>query len=1324
MIISNGGFHNKKVAFSGQKKVLDDYGAESHKFFYPYDSNNYTATVEIYRVKTTKDGKYKVVGEPVGEKILLDKEGKSGEIKIEDYVDFDDKYAYRYVLEDKDGNKKYAFDPGIVTNIKDGNKEIKDGDKTNKFNIVFNNRAITNKAGKMQLIMPDEYYPGVMRGEDGRLFVNKEARDKALNSIRTHANKLGGTLAGITYKLPELKKEGYSRIVGMPITKDTLSSHLYWTQNSYQVSPQLGGMEEFKEFQKELFKNGINWVSDAALVNEGLQGIHFKDVLKWGKDSPYFNWFKITGLDSDGMKLGVLPAKTENVRYKIVNCPFNLDNNLTKNENYDPKKTTYIQFYDDRLVSDEQRKSNNLIETYDKNNPENSYEITAHDDVVYPYNFEINPLELKENIKNYKKNPDNKSTNLQSMDAIRSIMKFGNFSIVSKPEAGGFEMWDGNTDIAKLSFYISKNDQALIDKLPEEDKKEAINDLQQGVLQVVDSAVNSGKYWTKLASDVQLRAAVDVLKGTQPTVQAYREKIDNEVKSGNLPPSTKEVMTDEVISNILNDNYYLPRVDNNHDDVKDYILRNLMDYPLETLPLADDLLAVVSSPYIQKRATTKDEVGVSRLDIFRDGEQYLPEKYKEVHDLASSVYTNELYNFAYDVVKNMDMDLIKDDQLTTLGKYVVNEIMPEITQYAMLKGIDRGVKIPVYPNGKIDFSKVDPDKLTTITTKVASNTPEKEALAVVEKLRTGIAVIPPQEREKLSKAFEKRFANIDTNAYRMADAIVDRTESGMGWRIDAAKDVSSIDAVREGVDSFGKAWENVIFVWKKFNEAVKEVNPHVYTTAEITDVDDLTKLPNTDNGRFKNDVDKLMAEGGYKGIEDIIHPETKFLEETGITTTANYSFFFSLLPELYNNSIEKGDKVEEFGDIERLKKKLDHGWDGNPGLSYNTPLDGIIHSYTFVGNHDKPRILHMLALNMPLFYSDLSNDWQKKDAARVLGFIDGNDNPMPEKVDPEKTSGMAIAMGQALNDSIKKLNVDKQLETAFNKAVADLASGTFKNKPIDSKAFGARSFEIAISNVFEQMEFNKGKQPYSLDNNQKNELEAKLHETILKPAFDKYLTIYKTLITLPGDATDFAGDKLASTGFETKSKNYYQQNRNTIRWEWLEDPNRQYIKNFYDKLNKISDLRTEKKVVVSENGEIDYVEDKKLSALNDGVPVTLSNKNNNGFTSILRYNDKDSMVVTLYNVDGVQEGNTPMTRSGAEIDKILLDSVKIKEGLVGGLKVGTTFKSKRDGDDSIYKVVQEDGQYFLMRYKDDSNVKIRIEPEDYNALVLYKDDED
>lgn len=1314
MNVTSVSLTNKKISFGGHKKYMDTKGDEVQKFFLPYDSSKYIAEVLLYEVEKDRKGGYKIKDGSESQPFKLNEKGQSEEIVPEDVLGTHDQFAYRFRLTDKNDSskKRYVFDPGTVTNIFDEKNE-------NKYNIVFNNRAIVNKDGKMQLIMVDQYYPGYVRDkETGEIKMDQALRNKALSSVRTHTNKLGGNFLGVIKQIDKLAKEGYTRIVGMPFTKDTLSSHLYWTQNAFQVSPQLGDIDDFKEMQTELFKKGMNWVADAALVNEGLEGVHFSHLLKWGKQSPYFTWFKSNGLDNGVYTLGILPKKAQTaqfVKYKLVNAPFLLQEGLPANKNYNPKLPTHVQFFDERLASEGQKKNNELIETYDNNNTDNTFDITGHNDTIYPYHFEINPEDFAINLKQYKKEHTGSKIDFQNIETIKKLMKFENFKIDEKDE-GGFENWDGNTDIAKLNFYYGNSDNDVIKKLPLDEQDAMMDKYKTGVCQVQDYAVTSGKYWTKLVADMQFEYLEKCLRGTEPTVEAYMAKIESEVKAGNIPASALKLMDKDVITNILNSSYTLRRLES-QESPQDFILRNAMDFQIDSLPVASDLLGVLTSPYISKRAAKEEEIGVSRFDIYKNGNKNVPSEFKKVYSQSDEFYTKQIAPFVTDALSSLNVSLYKKNgDLNDTGKYIVQEIVPELTKYALLKSLNNSVDIKIKGDGTFDYSNVKSDDITLASLNINGISPDDEAQSVLKAMSNGMKVLSSDaEKTKIKEALSKRLKGADANAYKVAEAIIDRTESGLNWRIDAAKDVSSIDAVRKNDDNIEQAWDSAIKFWKAFNKEVNRANPHAYTTAEITDL--YLFIGKDGVGRFKDSTDA----------------ETKFIEETGITTTANYPYFYSLLPQMYTKSAETGNTEDEFGRVKPLKVKIDgvdSGWDGNPGFLFQSPLDGVLHSYTFIGNHDKPRPLHFLALDMELFHYSFSkehskdysqdnslNDNEKKTkyetrekfeniAADVLG-------KNKSQIEFESISPEAIAMGQRLKQAFAKVCTDTVTKDIINSAIAELANGNFKGKPFDAKAFGVRPFEIVIKSVFEEASRNS---EFKLEDKDKDTLEAKVIENILLPAYDKYYSIYKTLVTLPGDVTDFAGDKVSSTGYETKAKNYEQQNRNIIHHEWLEDPNRAYTKTFYDNMNGILSLR---------NNTEKYGE--KLSALNDGIPVSLPLKDEN-FYSLLRYNDRDSVTITLYNANGANAENTEkMNRETDDAKKpqifeIQLGSDRQREGLAGGLPIGTKFKSTRDGDNSTYVVEMAYGAPVLRRRNSQGQpIPMTIEPQDYNALVLYKD---
>ncbi len=1356
--IQRSNFNALGVSFSGHKKELDKTGYERHNFYYLYDSSKYKCEVELYNIEKDKKGNIFIVEQPdnAAKTIPMPDGGTTVNMFDVPEINSEEGFAYRFKLTDRNNEKNvsYAFDNGIVTNIFD------DKNPNNKFNVVFKNGAMINKNGPMQLIMPDGYYPGIIN-VDGKPVLDKDIRNKALASVRNHANKLGGNFYGIIERLPELKKEGISRIVGTPFTKDSISSHLYWTENAYQIAPDFGTEEDFKTLQVELFKNGINWISDAALVNEGLQGIHISEYLRKGNDSYSKNMFR----GSDKISLGILPNESEFTRMKVINAPFTVEGTTLKNNSkYNPSKPTYVQFYDDRLASDEQKASDSpeRLYTYDNKNTDNIYDITKHDDAVYPFAIEVNPDELKRNVKDILQDKEKKPLDLSKvsdLSIIKKLTDFSNFNITTKSTAGGIEVWDGNVDIPKLNFYRAFADDPKFAKLPEEEREQAVKDFERGTLAVQDYAINSGRYWTKLTADTQLEyASKTISAGKEQSAAEYLTKIKELVKEGKLPEASLEI-DEEIIQNVLDGNYNLKRLDDadmrddinpdgygNDYSLNDYILRKSMDLPLETLPVSTNLLEILTSPYLAKKANTEEELGVSRYDLTKAGNPNLPEKYAKTYNKMDSLYENKIVPFIKEVLGNVEGITAEDGSVTEYGKYVISEITPELTKLMLVKAMmDKTSEIFENNNGDFDFSKVNRENITmqSLGIPYSGKTGEEEAEMLLEVLNKGIDNILNDEvtisvfKEKIGKRFEGRNAN----DFKVAEMLADRTESGLGWRIDATKDITSMDSVRAGTDKMTECWLNVTDFWKKYNQTVLDVNPHAYTTAEITDLYDLFKPENSDI--FKSDGDA----------------ERKFLQETGITSVANYNYFFSLLPELYvHNSIEHGGNCKKAISVNSLdlRKKLDEGWsheiENNPGFLFQSPQNGVINSYTFIGNHDKPRILHGLALNMGLYHhafirpeeikkiealkykhprSDYENrllEELERDPACIEdfnNFYNLDDN----KINRFDADLRAVAMGIRIREAIEKCIPDKTTQTTLIKSLYDLTKGEFKGKKFDAEAFATRPFEIAIKSVFDQAEY---KNDTKISN--REEYESKMLQNILEPAFDRFYSMYKLLIALPGSPTDFAGDRVGLTGYETKTKNYHQQNRNVIHWEWLNnDSNNKYkfIRDFYNKMNKIANLRNKE----------------ELSALNDGDTVTIpiakapnEKSEDTYFTqywqAMLRYNDKGSVVLAIHHTSGAQAENTKMMKRQEEYmskDKsnkyykiiLNLDEANSKQGLKHGLEVGTKFKNERPEDDSTYEIAKmnldEKDYYYLKRTNKDGNeIAISMKPEDLNTLILYK----
>ncbi len=1407
-INKNNNLNIQNLSFKGHRVTQDKCGRAKHNFYYLYDSSKYECAVELYNIEKDKQGNFSIAEKtPVLTFDMVDG-GITKDLSDSEEITSEHGFAYRFKLTDRfnRNNVSYGFDNGTVIGIFDN-------DTSNKFNVVLNNRAIINKNGAMQLIMPDEYYPGVDGTKDasGRYLVNSTTRDIARKSVRNHANKLGGKFAGIIYRLPEIRKEGVKRIVGTPFTKDTISSHLYWTENAFQVAPNLGTENDFKELQVELFKNDINWIADAALINQGLGGVHISEILRKGDDATTKKMFRT----QEKISLGILPDKAQEkgfTRMKMINAPFVVSpdgKEISENEAYDSKKPTYIQFYDERLASEKQKKSQSPkdLSTYDIKNTGNIYDITKHDDAVYPFSLEVSPKELEDNVKREIEHQgkvglaSGYSNTLSNVEAMKRIANFAHFSVGIKEKAAGMELWDGNVDIPKLNFYRATNDDSSYVDLVDADIDDSIETFERGNLAARDYAVASGKYWTQLTADTQLQYVSKLLADKKGTSDSYMSIIKEAVKNGDLPTSVTSVVDEQVVENVQEGKYNSIRLKSsdvrshisneegvNNYTLHDYITKKIMDMPLETLPVATNLLGILTTPYIAKRANTDKEIGVSRFDLSSVGNPNLPQKYRATYGRMDDVY-NEIANKIYMIAAEIDGVRDANGDVTDYGRYVITEIAPDLTKYMLLKSLNADTNIEVDKNGNFDFSKVNEEEITMQSIGIPYNgmSADEEADVLLTTLEQGLSKL---DTEQLQDKVVKRFENRSLDDFRMAEMILDRTEAGLGWRIDAAKDIGSIDGIRAGVDNFDKVWDQVVDFWKSYTQTVLSVNPHAYTTAEITD------LPGI--------INKEKAEK-YKNAGDA---ERKFLEETGITSIANYNYFFSFMPELFApNSFENGSKHFDV-ESERnaaLLGKLDEGWENaehnNPGFLFNSPADGVENSYTFFGNHDKPRPLHGLVLNTNLFNYDFSK-FQGNNGAKAIAAVqsgvpdwawtrifvgkeDDNEKLPKEFVDESKellkslkeqtgeidenkikeninllierikssgndyligqsegwknnslaeleknmeytkiakdvlgtvtnfdnVNAMAIAMGQKLNEAFTKvLKNNADLKDEVKKSVATLASGEHKGSKFDPTAFGTRPFDIAIRTVLDETEYRTGEKIKDREN-----IEIEVLKDLLVPAYDRYLSMYKLLSTLPGSPTDFAGDRVGVSGYETKAKNYHQQNRNTINWEWLEDERYDFIRKSYEKVNSMANLRSRS----------------ELSALNDGSTISAQlEKFSDKVQSMIRYNNQGSVVVSFHDTTGASTPlGKPMKRG-----RIISDNKRVyfanvegnaRRGLKFGLKNGIILKNALDldkPDSPYYKVGSNNGSYYIEKFdgKTGAKLDISIEPRDYNTLLLCK----
>lgn len=1398
------------VSFKGYKTVKNDYGERIYEFNYPYDSKLYDCYLEVCSVETDKDKNYFIVE---GLKNYLSPDGylklKPGANRINLGEAFDlqenEPFAYHYALVPKGANRNnhgvypiYKLDAGDYINFKNsGEHEI--------YNIVTGSNPTTNDIGSMKLLMPDFYNPLWTYDDNGKIVKNTKYDDKIKNTAKTFSNKLGGNLAGIEKDVRDGKFDGYSRIISTPLfTDDSLSSHAYWNKNCMQIAQGLGNINNYASLQREMFKKGLNFVSDGAYVNEGLEGIHFKHVLKWGEKSPYFEWFKAQNLKNGPLALGVFSKNTDFIRHRVVNSPYTYKQDLQtgkvvigKNRLYDSKQPTYIQIYDNRLVSDKLKNdTQHLIKEYDVLNTENLLDITNHNDTVMPYAFEINPETYNKNIERlneYNKNlnkskninlhktmdyaigivfPANNNTEklkdirhklakavddventkkdikypakvalaintakskfnlditddeekqlsntllklkntipLESYLGTRFATKFEYFELEEKIE-GNVTTWDANTDIPKLNYMSGNADtQQIKMNYSYYDQPKASSKLNAKSYEVQDYAITSAKYWTGKTSDILNLYVAQQLKINPADITnpgKIYTKILNLIDGGNLPKKLRYQINYAIIRNVLTGEYEL-QGDKNDLEYKKYLLESLMSLPLDSIEFGDGLTAVLGSSYISKRATDEKYLGKSRYEMFVQHNPHILPQYASTYEKMDDIYQKELLKFADEIITNLNNIMpdenskIYDGYNTTIyGRYVIPYLAEIITKFAIIKALAPNTPFKVNEtNGEItyDYNKLKGIDLPALH--IVASSPQEEAQQVLAKLQSGIKNISNEDKKRLTETLYETIQGTTANSFKLAEMITDRLNAGLDWRIDAAKDIGDIDSVKSGTEKIGNVWPDVTKFWKHFTDAVYQQNRNAYIVAEITDEGVL----------YKNGHGDLTSK--YNDSKEMIK---KFLRESNIISLPNYSHFFTSIVNFFGYHFDRNEKDGNNYHDDKISKRFNDKW--NDFFEY-MPYSGILNSYNFIGNHDKPRVLHGLIINTNWYttnLTDVNNTYYREKAFRLLnnkhtGPIVTEANYANKEefekaaiiaVDEQNlkfTSGKSLAMADALYEAFKKTfqyknplgnaTINQKTAEKIYAAITDLARGLYKGKRIHPEGFGVKPMDVAIDIIFEDA---KSEHQLTLSDTELEKLKAETLNTALTPALKKLRAMTEVLVTMPGLPTLYAGDDIGATGYESESKNIYLQNRGVIHNEWLDPTNTNYkfIQDHYEKMNKLMKMRGRK----------------ELHAMNDGAPFVLdvqqgwvndNRKDRVNISAILRQGSDNSIVISLINPTGLQHGfeqdYNPL--------KVTLESITVQNNdvknehiLTKGLEENTILYNANDINDKY--VVRQQTKY-------------------------------
>ena len=108
-----------------------------------------------------------------------------------------------------------------------------------------------------------------------------------------------GDLQGVISKLPMLKELGINCIWFTPIYASPMIDNGYDVADYYDIDPDYGSLEDFKELLKQAHAMGIRVIMDQVLNHSSDECVWFQESRK-SKDNPYRNYYIWQPPKSDG----------------------------------------------------------------------------------------------------------------------------------------------------------------------------------------------------------------------------------------------------------------------------------------------------------------------------------------------------------------------------------------------------------------------------------------------------------------------------------------------------------------------------------------------------------------------------------------------------------------------------------------------------------------------------------------------------------------------------------------------------------------------------------------------------------------------------------------------------------------------------------------------------------------------------------------------------------------------------------------------------------------------------------------------------------------
>lgn len=756
---------------------------------------------------------------------------------------------------------------------------------------------------------------------------------------RNHFNFFApNTSEGLEELLPSLQQTGISSVLFKPfVGGDNLSSHRYWTTDPYVLNNTFKDKDAFRAAMTRMLRHGMKVYADGAFVNQGLTGVQMLANMAYGTRSPYWNWFKSEQSDTTGAltfpkhayekyTFGILPTRTDASGHRVVDFErfaMRFHNDPTESA-YDSKKPTFMELYDPNLEESDG--------TLKKQNPRDpDYKpVKASTDSVQKYKFPVDPRELME-----KKNSTYTGFGNQKYG---KYMEWKNFRLDKPSQDDSSKKWDGQVDVALLN---TKNPQ-VVDYL-----EGAVGFLSRRVMNIYTEetahALAMAKRSNPKGTEAEWLRAVTLQPGDDPALHPHKIlPVETQLDQQLLKP-------DDLKKARLN-----ARPEYNEDELgKRFAERMLQEVPMSVLNLPPLFKANLSYPGFNE-ALSKKRGGLSNFianqilkplsslwivgDIFKGIRNLLfPDSFEtRLAEKLQTIFTK---------------DVTSDVQLKLQNSKIQSILADKLAERIYLSALT-GESVE-----KVREWENDPKQLEYALYKSLPEDVLKQDPVTASKMLPGILTkgLNRMSDAFLAKMVEEELKDLHPELVEMANLVLQKREFGLNWRIDAAKDVADIDAIRNAAPSdkpklFKKEMEFVKDFWNRLTGTMRAPFKKASVIAELTDFEQLAN-------------DETVASNAMKSL----------FEDDTFTSTPNMKHMYSPVMELINYA----QRPDEF-----------NAWQTTPSeffkkhvkpMSQSVPFPALRQYQNLTSSHDYATSSHAMLINPELFNMDHMKEWGLKD---------------------------------------------------------------------------------------------------------------------------------------------------------------------------------------------------------------------------------------------------------------------------------------------------------------------------------------------------------